>query len=57
MASGESEENEAVRAYFPSFAAHSSACQTNWRRGWLSHSASRKLEMANKRSHDTKPTQ
>lgn len=28
MASGESEENEAVRAYFPSFAAHSRACQT-----------------------------
>ena len=28
MASDESEENEAVRAYFPSFAAHSSACQT-----------------------------
>ena len=28
MASGESEENEAVRTYFPSFAAHSRACQT-----------------------------
>lgn len=28
MASGESEENEAVRTYFPSFAAHSSAYQT-----------------------------
>ena len=28
MVSGESEENEAVRTYFPSFAAHSSAYQT-----------------------------
>ena len=29
MASGESEENQPVRANFPSFAAHSRACQTN----------------------------